>query len=73
MSKLYHITRPSLYNKHYWVNADNWKDACIKIQNDGAHHESYELIYNHAGFQRASVTNSYGTYNQQNPNITNNE
>ena len=70
MSKIYHITRPSLYVKHYWVNADNWKDACKNINNDKAHHESYDLIYHKAGYKSVSVTDSFGTYHQQNPHIT---
>jgi len=70
MSKIYHITRPSLYVKHYWVNADNWKDACKNIDNDKAHHESYDLIYHKAGYKSVSVTDSFGTYHQQNPQIT---
>lgn len=62
MSKIYHITRPSLYVKHYWVCADNWKDACKNIDNDKAHHESYDLIYHKAGYKSVSVTDSFGTF-----------
>ena len=65
MSKIYHITRPSLYVKHYYVNADNWKDACKNIDHGKAHHESYDLIYHKAGYKSVSVTDSFGTYHNK--------